>query len=172
MILCVGPKGCGKTLLLKRLQLESFPKNEITSEEVIPTTVPTVGINITTIKLSRKVDTTIHELGGAMAPIWPCHFSQCRGLMFVIDTSNLMQISAACIQLYEIVTHESLQTAQILIILNKIDVPVTTSIIEVKDVLRLEQLKQHAKQSIETVEVSAFSGDGVENIRKWLLQFQ
>ncbi|XP_076321840.1 ADP-ribosylation factor-like protein 16 [Tachypleus tridentatus] len=172
MILCVGPKGCGKTLLLKRLQLECFPKNEITSEEIIPTTVPTVGINITTIKLSKKVDITVCELGGAMAPIWPCHFLQCRGLMFVIDASNAMQISAACIQLLEIVAHESLQTAQILIILNKIDVPVTTSIMEIKDVLRLEQVKQHAKQSIGTVEVSAFSGIGIENIRKWLLKFQ
>lgn len=37
----------------------------------------------------------ILEIGGAMAPIWRQYFADVKKLMYVVDTSNLCQISAA-----------------------------------------------------------------------------
>ena len=35
-----------------------------------PSTLPTVGTNLVTVRLSRKIETTLREVGGTMAPIW------------------------------------------------------------------------------------------------------
>lgn len=37
----------------------------------------------------------ILEIGGSMAPIWRQYFNDVKKLMYVVDTSNLCQISAA-----------------------------------------------------------------------------
>lgn len=42
MVLCIGPEGTGKTLLLRRLA-------NLTKPNLSLTTVPTVGLNIVTI---------------------------------------------------------------------------------------------------------------------------
>lgn len=97
-ILCLGPKGSGKTHLLRRLE---------TSDSVDNTTysVPTVGTNIYSIQIPNK-DTNaskrnavkivqILEIGGTMAPLWRQYFTDVNKIIYVVDTSNLCQISAA-----------------------------------------------------------------------------
>lgn len=99
VILCLGPTGSGKTLLLNTLQ----------DEELINETshsIPTVGMNIFTIKLpiketegkkkaNLKQYVQVRELGGTMAPMWKNYYDDVEKIMYVIDTSNLCQISAA-----------------------------------------------------------------------------
>lgn len=98
-ILCLGPKGSGKTLLLNALQ-DPDSVNDTTHS------IPTIGTNIFTIKLPVKENETkknanvkryvqIRELGGTMAPMWKNYYEGVEKIMYVIDTSNLCQISAA-----------------------------------------------------------------------------
>lgn len=105
-ILCLGPKGSGKTLLLNTLQ-DPESVNDTTHS------VPTVGTNIFTIKMpvadgekknsNAKKYIQIRELGGTMAPMWKNYYDGVEKIMYVIDTSNLCQISAAgqkCFRLF------------------------------------------------------------------------
>lgn len=107
--LCLGPKNSGKTHLLNSLQAPGSVTN-------VSHSVPTIGTNIFTVKLpdSSKVTSadksrpntssrrsgkfaqiTIMEIGGEMAPMWTNYLQNVTKILYVIDTSNLCQISAA-----------------------------------------------------------------------------
>lgn len=109
--LCLGPKQSGKTHLLSSLQSSGSITN-------VSHSVPTIGTNIFTIKLPetsiatsansgksktntgvrrsiKKPGITIMEIGGQMAPMWSNYLNNVSKILYVIDTSNLCQISAA-----------------------------------------------------------------------------
>lgn len=118
--LCLGPKQSGKTHLLSSLQSSGGITN-------VSHSVPTIGTNIYTIKLSdtapkqqsnsttistisakqkatgnagfrrsmKNPTVTVMEIGGTMAPMWSNYLNNVAKILYVIDTSNLCQISAA-----------------------------------------------------------------------------
>lgn len=106
MIVCLGPVGSGKTLLLKALQ------NTNTIDDTT-TTVATVGTNIFYIKIGEK-NYVIREMGGAMAPLWSKYFDDIDKVIYVVDASNLCQISAAGVLLYTVLANPLLQKAKVL----------------------------------------------------------
>lgn len=103
-VLCLGPKNAGKTHLLSSLQHPGSVNSTSHS-------VPTVGTNIFSIRLpDKKAETvktggvkksavrrtvSVREVGGTMAPMWPNYLGDVEKIMYVVDTSNLCQISAA-----------------------------------------------------------------------------
>lgn len=103
--ICLGPKNSGKTSLLSSIQNPG-------SINYTSHSVPTVGINIYTIKLpikpqdenlpinkkNQKNSIQIQEIGGTMAPMWKNYFNDVNKIIYVVDTSNLCQISAAGIK--------------------------------------------------------------------------
>jgi ADP-ribosylation factor-like protein 1 len=106
MFLCLGPTGSGKTLLLKRLQ----------NKEVIDITsnpTPTVGVNIFKIQLAPQKEITVREVGGAMAAIWRNYYTGIKHVIYVVDTSNLCQISAAGTMFYGILAEPLLKHARV-----------------------------------------------------------
>lgn len=114
MYLCLGPKNSGKTHLLNSLQTTGSVTN-------VSHSVPTIGTNIFTVKLpdsskltssntncadkskpntssrrsGKAAQITIMEIGGEMAPMWTNYLQNVTKILYVIDTSNLCQISAA-----------------------------------------------------------------------------
>lgn len=106
MIICLGPTGAGKTLLLKKLQ----NKEEI---DTTSNTVPTIGTNLTNIKLENQKEVTIREVGGAMAPMWKNYYNGVKKIIYVVDASNLCQIAAAGVLLYSILADPNLQKAKV-----------------------------------------------------------
>lgn len=110
--LCLGPKQSGKTHLLTSLQITGSVTN-------VSHSVPTIGTNIFRIKLPEKLSTTkkpstapanttattkpsskskvisVLEIGGSMAPMWKNYLTNVNKIVYVVDTSNLCQISAA-----------------------------------------------------------------------------
>lgn len=110
--LCLGPKQSGKTHLLTSLQTIGSVTN-------VSHSVPTIGTNIFRIKLPEKLSTTkkpsttpanttaiakpsskskvitVLEIGGSMAPMWKNYLTNVNKIVYVVDTSNLCQISAA-----------------------------------------------------------------------------
>lgn len=103
-VLCLGPKYSGKTHLLTKLSKLQFGEDATS-----PHIVPTIGTNIFSIKLPVKQKTTskqksnvyvqVREVGGTMAPMWKNYLTDAKKLMYVVDTSNLCQISAAGINM-------------------------------------------------------------------------
>ncbi|KAJ8936539.1 hypothetical protein NQ314_012279 [Rhamnusium bicolor] len=100
-----SPVSSGKTLLLKNLQ----NNNNIDSTT---TAVPTMGTNIFNIKIEEKCY-EIREIGGAMAPIWSMYLNDVNKVIYVVDASNLCQISAACVLLYTILVNPALKNAEV-----------------------------------------------------------
>lgn len=105
--LCLGPISAGKTLLLTCLQNPD-------SVNFTSHSVPSVGTNLFTIKIPpvvidekdinvkpppppRKRDLVqVREVGGCLAPIWRDYLNRpVDKVIYVVDTSNLCQISAA-----------------------------------------------------------------------------
>lgn len=97
--------GSGKTLLLKKLQNVQNVDNTVTS-------VSTVGTNMYTIKIDNE-SYQIREVGGIMSPLWPKYFEGITKIIYVVDASNLCQISAAGVLLYTIVAHPLLKNAKV-----------------------------------------------------------
>ncbi|KAF7659949.1 hypothetical protein LDENG_00290580 [Lucifuga dentata] len=146
------------------LQLSSHGSGELGEP---PATVPTVGTNLTDLTLKRK-RVTVRELGGCMGPIWPSYFKDCSSVIFVVDSANIAQISSSCIQLLSVLSAESLHAASALILFNKRDVPCTMSIIEIKSLFRMDDIIASAPQPITTLELSAYSGQGLQEVLNWL----
>ncbi|XP_044186915.1 ADP-ribosylation factor-like protein 16 isoform X2 [Thunnus albacares] len=163
--LLLGATGVGKTLLLKRLQkLNLHGSCELGAP---PSTLPTVGTNLTDLTLKRK-KVTVRELGGCMGPIWPSYFKDCSSVIFMVDSSNIAQISSSCIQLLSVLSAEPLHSASVLILFNKRDMPCTMSLIEVKSLFRMDDIIASATQPITILELSARSGEGLQEVLSWL----
>ncbi|XP_054616167.1 ADP-ribosylation factor-like protein 16 [Dunckerocampus dactyliophorus] len=163
--LLLGATGVGKTLLLKRLQkLSLHGSGEV---DAPPHTLPTVGTNLTDLTLKRK-KLTVRELGGCMGPIWPSYYKDCSSVMFVVDSANIAQVSSSCIQLLSVLSAEPLHNASVLILFNKRDMPCTMSLVEIKSLFRLDDIVASAPQPVTTLEVSARSGMGLQEVLSWL----
>lgn len=164
--LLLGATGVGKTLMLKRLQrLSVHGFHELGTA---PSTLPTVGTNLIDLTLSRRKKVTLRELGGCMGPIWPSYFSDASSVIFMVDSSNTSQISSSCIQLLTVLAAEPLHGVSVLIIFNKRDMPCVMSLIEMKSLFRLEDIIASVTQPITTLEVSAYSGQGLQEVLTWL----
>ncbi|GBP17351.1 ADP-ribosylation factor 1-like 1 [Eumeta japonica] len=117
-VLCLGPKGSGKTTLLKKLQ-------DVEEIDNTYSPVPTMGTNIFTVryqnKTGRKQTLLVREIGGDMASLWTNYLDGIEKVLFVVDTSNLCQISAAAVLLYTLLADPRLQDAKFIVVLSKMD---------------------------------------------------
>ncbi|XP_034394375.1 ADP-ribosylation factor-like protein 16 [Cyclopterus lumpus] len=163
--LLLGATGVGKTLLMKRLQKLSLHGLGELGEP--PSTLPTVGTNLTDLKLKKK-KMTLRELGGCMGPIWPSYFKDCSSVIFIVDSSNIAQVSSSCIQLLSVLSAQPLHSASVLILFNKSDMPCTMSLIEIKSLFRMDDIIASATQPITILEVSARTGHGLQEVLSWL----
>uniref|UniRef100_A0A8C7H9M3 ARF like GTPase 16 n=1 Tax=Oncorhynchus kisutch TaxID=8019 RepID=A0A8C7H9M3_ONCKI len=166
MCLLLGATGVGKTLLLKHYSQLSV-RDGTTDLGEPPVTLPTVGTNLTDLTLKRK-RVTVRELGGCMSPIWPSYYTDCSSVIFMVDSANTTQISSSCIQLLSVLSAEPLHTASVLVIFNKRDLPCTMSLVEMMSLFRMDDIIASATQPITTLELSARSGQGLQEVLGWL----
>ncbi|XP_037396624.1 ADP-ribosylation factor-like protein 16 isoform X3 [Pygocentrus nattereri] len=103
-----------------------------------------------------------------MGPIWPSYFIDCTSVIFMVDSANITQVSSSCIQLLSVLAAEPLQTASVLVLFNKRDLPCTMSLGEMKSLFRMDDIIASAPQSITTLELSARSGEGLQEVLTWL----
>ncbi|KAM4717653.1 ADP-ribosylation factor-like protein 16 isoform 3-T3 [Anableps anableps] len=132
-----------------------------------PSTLPTVGTNLTDLTLKKK-KVTVREIGGCMGPIWPSYFQDCFSVIFMVDSANIVQISSSCIQLLSVLSAEPLRSASVLILFNKRDMPCIKSLTEIKSLFRMDDIIASAPQPITTLEASARSGQGLREVLSWL----
>uniref|UniRef100_A0A8C3QWU5 ADP-ribosylation factor-like 16 n=1 Tax=Cyanoderma ruficeps TaxID=181631 RepID=A0A8C3QWU5_9PASS len=162
--LLLGAAGGGKSLLVRRLRQLSAEEPAELGEP--PATLPTVGTNLTDLRLPQKV--TVRELGGCMGPIWPSYYSECSALLFVVDASNPTQVSSSCIQLLSVLSAEPLASVPVLVLFNKIDLPCYMSLVEMKSLFRMQDVVSCATQPITMLETSARNGTGLADVLQWL----
>lgn len=179
--LVLGPQGAGKSLLLKTLRYFCREKRDKdsgkTSEaagtsavELIPT-LPTVGSAVEEMKLRKNLTCVLKEYGGCMAPVWSAAYSDCDLVVYVIDASNPAQIAAATILLVEALGHPALKNTPFLVVFNKLDCQSAMSLTEYKSVMRLDDIVEHAPQSVRVVEGSCAKGTSLLcQITEWIVE--
>ncbi|KAM9222096.1 LOW QUALITY PROTEIN: ADP-ribosylation factor-like protein 16 [Leptosomus discolor] len=131
-----------------------------------PATLPTVGTNLTDLRLPRRV--TVRELGGCMGPIWPSYYGECSALLFVVDAANPTQVSSSCVQLLSVLSTPQLAAVPVLVLFNKIDLPCYMSLVEMKSLFRMQDIVSCAAQPITMLETSARNGTGLADVLQWL----
>lgn len=101
--LCVGPRNAGKTLLLNSIQYPGSINFTTHSVNTVGTNLYTIHNNLPgALKKKAKKSITIRELGGEMAVMWKNYYTvDVEKIVFVVDTSNLCQIS--CAGLYDLI---------------------------------------------------------------------
>ena len=167
--LVLGPEGCGKTLLVKKLLLsEHDPAAKASLEDStppeLPHTLPTVGVNVQQLEGGR----TLREYGGAMAPLWSSALQDCGRVLYVVDASNPTQIAAATILLLDLLSSEHMQDKEVLVFLNKLDSPSHVTVGELEQAMRLGDLV--AMGRVKVARGSARTGVGLQYIWEWLHQ--
>jgi selenocysteine-specific translation elongation factor len=70
----------------------------------------------------------------------------------------------------EILSHEKLVGVKILVILAKIDLTDRKKLNYLKFMMRLDTVVAQAGKRVSLLEVSSTSGDGIEDVRKWLVE--
>lgn len=165
MIVCVGPKGSGKTALLKRLQQHAEGKGK-TAE--LQDTRPTIGINMTLLKISKNKTCHVREVGGEMAPFLHQQTSDATGLIFVADSSNVFQFGETYVTLLDLLSLENLKAVPFLVVFNKTDANHAVPLEEYKDAMRFTCVVDAAPQDLETVQTSCLTGQGMDDVIGWL----
>lgn len=93
---------------------------------------------------------------------------QIHKIIYVIDTSNLCQISAAGVLLYSFLVDPRLRNIKIALILNKMDVSYRQMRNEALLMLQYVRLQKEVTQKITVLETSGMTGQGIEELRGWL----
>ncbi|KAM6111244.1 ADP-ribosylation factor-like protein 16 [Pterocles gutturalis] len=163
--LLLGAAGGGKSLLARRLRHLSAPEGAPELGEP-PATQPTVGTNLTDLRLPRRV--TLRELGGCMAPVWPSYYGECSALLFVVDAASPTQVSSSCVQLLSVLSAAPLAAVPVLLLFNKIDLPCYMTLAEMKSLFRAQDIISCATQPITMLETSARDGTGLPDVLQWL----
>lgn len=200
MIIVLGPSGSGKSTLLRRLQAlqdgsrdnsEQLANLQLTDRRDLPQPVATVGTNIVYLETSGhghedKSKITLQEVGGQMAEIYSNYLNPSLiGLLFVIDCSDLVQLSTAAILLVETVQNVLTNIVEVAmasstdlppkfrfaIALNKLDAQLPMAIEVMRsDFLFIDDLIVENDELLEfqVLETSSSSGKGLEEVRKWI----
>ena len=88
--------------------------------------------------------------------------------MYVIDASNLCQISAYGVLLYTLLVDPRLKNTKFALILTKMDWSYRQMRNEALLMLQLTRLQKEVPQEIKVFEVSALTSAGVDKIKDWI----
>lgn len=182
LVLVLGPEGAGKTLLIRKLEEYSKKRKDNVERQTVAEgtanlacqadhhTVPTVGVNFAQLKLAKGIACKLRESGGQMAPLWSSAYGDCKMIIYVIDSSNRVQVSASTILLLDMLSSPALREKPVMLFFNKTDSPLGLGLVQYKDVMRLGDIVSHATQKVMVVDGSCWNGEGVGSIMAWLVQ--
>jgi GTPase SAR1 family protein len=182
--LVLGPECAGKTLLIRKLEGLCSKKKGKGSDgkltEGLDTaslasqacnyTVPTVGANFAQLKPAKGVLCKLRESGGQMVSLWSKAYEDCRMVIYVIDSSNRVQVSASTILFLDMLSSPPLQDKPVLLFFNKTDLPLGLGLVQYKKVMRLGDILAHATQKVTVIDGSCWTGEGIEGVLEWLVE--
>jgi len=151
-ILMLGLDGAGKTTILYKFKLNK-----------VVATIPTIGFNVETLQY-KNISFTVWDIGGS-TKTWRYHYTNTKGLIFVIDTNDRLSINDAKEELMRLLYEDELRNAVLLIFANKQDLPNAMNSLELTETLGLNKLK-NGNWFIQSA--CATNGDGLYEGLDWL----
>ncbi|CAK1599277.1 unnamed protein product [Parnassius mnemosyne] len=165
-VICVGPTGSGKTTLLKKLQ-------DAEGIDYTYSPVPTIGTNIYDInyvnKQGKKQVLSIREVGGEMVTLWSNYLDGIEKVIFVVDTSNLCQVSAAAVMLYTLLAEPRLRRSKFILVLSKMDAAYRQMRNEALLMLQHTRLCSELHNAPTLLEAAPLAGTGLDGLRSFLI---
>ncbi|QDZ24620.1 small ARF-like GTPase [Chloropicon primus] len=165
-ILFLGLEGSGKTLLVRRLKeilsAKSGGKRAAAAAEAAgfsTNVVPTIGVNVDTVKVKGQRCFTLREVGGAMKPLWKTYLDACTGVVFCIDLSDDSSFATASVELMTLASSKALEGKPLLAIFTKTDAPFTMSRAQVGNMV-----SSWKATNIQSFALSAYTGDGCRDL--------
>ncbi|SMN21231.1 similar to Saccharomyces cerevisiae YPL051W ARL3 GTPase of the Ras superfamily required to recruit Arl1p to the Golgi [Maudiozyma saulgeensis] len=166
-ILILGLDNAGKTTFLESLKnqssLKSKPLEKIT---------PTVGQNIALVPVPNKPNVLLKlwDVGGqeSLRAMWPEYYSQCHGIIFVVDSTDSERMDECKRTLTSIVMDDEVEGIPILMLANKQDRPDRLEIQDIKEIFN--QIAEHlSARDSRVLPVSSLTGEGIMDALNWLV---
>ncbi|ODV94545.1 hypothetical protein PACTADRAFT_43925 [Pachysolen tannophilus NRRL Y-2460] len=167
-VLILGLDNAGKTTFLEKTKSIFNPATKVTPPERI---LPTVGQNVSTISINPKVNLKFWDVGGqdSLRELWENYYSQCHGIVFVIDSCDKDRLLECQKVLTKIVTNDLIENIPILMLANKQDMEIETKL-EVQDIKEIfNPIAEHlSARDSRVLPISAITGDGIKEAIDWL----
>lgn len=147
----IGLDNAGKTTILYNLHLG----------EVVHT-IPTIGFNVEKVQY-KNISFTVWDIGGQnkIRRLWHHYFDGNNGIIFVVDSNDVIRVSEAREELQEILKEERLKGAALLVFANKQDLPNAMSASELTEKLGLQftsSQKWYVQPCCATTKTGLFEG--------------
>jgi small GTP-binding protein len=133
-VLFLGIDNAGKSTLLFQMRDEQFKE-----------TVPTVGLNVESIKY-RDHQLTLWDVSGSATRLWKHYFDKINAVIYVIDSADKERLAKSKTYLYRVMQDKDLAAAPILIMCNKNDLPGALTAEEIYESLGLEKHLEHSEK--------------------------
>ncbi|XP_057292844.1 ADP-ribosylation factor-like protein 5B [Hydractinia symbiolongicarpus] len=156
-VIIVGLDNAGKTTILYQ-----FLMNEVVQ------TSPTIGSNVEEVKW-KNTQFCMWDIGGqdSLRKDWSTYYSTAEFLIFVIDSTDRERLHISKSELYNMLSHEELRHASLLVFANKQDVKGSMSTAELSEQLNLTSIRDHGWHM---QACCALSGEGLYQGLEWLAQ--
>ncbi|KZZ87440.1 Small GTPase superfamily, ARF/SAR type [Ascosphaera apis ARSEF 7405] len=132
-VLMLGLDNAGKTTIVKKIMKED-----------VMTVSPTLGFIIKTIDFDGY-KLNIWDVGGqkTLRSYWRNYFEKTDVLIWVVDATDRLRTEDCREELAGLLLEERLTGASLLIFLNKVDVEGCMTVEEVREALKLDEIKTH-----------------------------
>ena len=151
--LIIGTASSGKTILVRQLRqlTEKQPtkKKKTQVPAVSFVTKPTIGVELDTLCITKKVSTTLREVGSSMAPMWSSYHKGCTSVIFLVDSSNHSMLPEAAVELWQTLESENIENKPILVLASKIDVPSLLSEADLLQYLKVTEAQESYSSTID-----------------------
>lgn len=162
-ILVMGPRNCGKSLFVERLQMLS-EEHRLTPFDSLHLAHPTEGIDIKPIRF-RNTLYQFKELGGASIEEYPRHAESATGIIYVFDAVDLTTVPSNIVWLNCILTDPNLEQKPVLVLLSKCDIPDCIRFNVIDKIIGFDRLLNPTRLTL--LEMSAVLGVGLNDVTKW-----
>jgi len=154
-IVIVGLNNAGKTTILYKLHLGQ-----------VVMTQPTIGSNVEEVK-HDGLTFMVWDLGGqeTLRAHWATYFEDTDAVVFVVDSNDQENMVLAKMELFNVVLHEDLKYACLLVLANKQDIQGCRNAGEIAEDLSLHTIRTHEWQ---IQSCCALTGEGLQEGLGWI----
>mmetsp|Transcript_107663 Transcript_107663/g.286582 ORF Transcript_107663/g.286582 Transcript_107663/m.286582 type:complete len:209 (-) Transcript_107663:169-795(-) len=154
-IVIVGLNNAGKTTILYKLHLGQ-----------VVLTQPTIGSNVEEVK-HDNLTFMVWDLGGqeTLRASWSTYFEDTDAIVFVVDSNDQENMVLAKMELFNVVLHEDLKHACLLVLANKQDIQGCRTAGEIAEDLSLHTIRTHEWQ---IQSCCALTGEGLQEGLTWI----
>ena len=154
-IVIVGLNNAGKTTILYNLHLGQ-----------VVMTQPTIGSNVEEVK-HENITFQVWDLAGQenLRAHWSTYFADTDAIIFVVDSNDQDNLVLAKMELFNVVLHEDLKHACLLVFANKQDIQGSRNAGEIAQDLSLHKILTHEWQ---IQSCCALTGAGLKEGLSWI----